>query len=142
MNSHTSLFSSTLQLGFFPGNVIPLSPTPSENGEEPEDEPMDCPPTVNAQTDLPDFCPSLLLCYRILSYFSWDRNYDHIRQRLMEAVAGGLHSSAPSVLSILQKALDSFHSYTFVPLPDIMSFFTQLCQRLPSDLQIELFPNW
>lgn len=141
LNSHTSLFSSTLQLGFFPGNVIPLSPTPSENGEEPEDEPMDCPPAVNAQTDLPDFCPSLLLCYRILSYVSWDRNYDHIRQRLMEAVAGGLHSSAPSVLSILQKALDSFHSYTFVPLPDIMSFFTQLCQRLPSDLQIELFPK-
>ena len=101
LNWHTSVFNSTLQLGFFPGNVIPLSPTPSEKGEEPEDEVMDCPLTVHAPTDLPDFGPSLLLCYRILSYFSWDRHYDHIRQRLMEAVAGGLHSSAPSVSSIL-----------------------------------------
>ena len=67
--------SPTLQLGFFPGNVIPLSSSPSKNGEELEDEPMDCP---YAQTDLPDFCPSLLLCCRLLSCFSWDRNYDLI----------------------------------------------------------------
>lgn len=84
-----------------------------------------------------------LLCCSAIEFYptSWDRNYDHIHQRLMEAVASGLHSSAPSVLSILQKALDSFHSYTFVPLPGILPFFTQLCQRLPTDLQTELFPK-
>jgi len=67
--SHTASFSPTLQLGFFPGKVISLSQSPSENGEEPEDVPMDCPSALNVPTDLPDFCPSLLLCYRILSYF-------------------------------------------------------------------------
>ncbi|MCV6575201.1 MAG: hypothetical protein OIF58_05650, partial [Cohaesibacter sp.] len=46
---------------------------------------------------LPFYCPLLLVSYRILAYFTWNRTFSHIRQRLLEAVAGGLHSSAPSI---------------------------------------------
>ena len=143
--SHGSSFSPSILLGFFPSKAIPIqdSPidSPVQDNTELKDTPMepalqDIPPL-----ELPEHCPSLLLCYRIFAYFSWDRDYDHVRQRLLEAVAGGLHSSAPSIHTILVKALNSFHSYTFYPLPPFIPLFTQLCLGLPDYLQKELFPS-
>ena len=81
--------------------------------------------------DLPVFSPLILISYRLLAYFTWNRTFSHVRQRLLEAVSGGLHSSSPAILPILTQCIDTFDPRTFTPLPSFTQTFMQLCLGLP-----------
>ena len=90
---------------------------------------------------IPDYSSYLLLSYRLLSYFSWERTFDHPRQRLLEATAGGLHLSAPSIFSLLTAAIDTFSSNFFDITTSVISLFTQLSLTLPQSLRLSMFPQ-
>ena len=91
--------------------------------------------------DLPVFSPLLLVSYRLLAYFTWNRTFTHVRQRLLEAVSGGLHSASPAILPILTQCIDTFDPRTFTPIPSFTQTFMQLCLGLPEGFQKELFPT-
>ena len=122
LQEHSSVFSVDAIIGHA-SNVDLGSPshTPSQIPE---------PPDVNmaaaedpSQEPFPDYSSYLLLSYRLLSYFSWDRTFDHPRQRLLEATAGGLHLSAPTISSLLRDAIAAFSSHFFDPITSTLPFF-------------------
>ena len=89
----------------------------------------------------PAYSTFLLLSYRILSYFSWERTFDHPRQRLLEAIAGGLHLSTPTISTLLREAIATFSSHFFDPITSILPLFIQLALTLPRSLRNTMFPQ-
>lgn len=97
-------------------------------------------PQHDVDRSVPAFCPLLLVSYRLLAYFTWNCTFSHIRKRLLETSAGGLHSSALSIFPILSECLKTFDSRLFTPLPSFIQAFMQISFGFPDDLQKELFP--
>ena len=93
------------------------------------------------KSDFPEYSPFLLLSYRILSYFSWERTFDHPRQRLLEAVVGGLHLSTLAIQNILNDAIATFSTHFFDTLTSIVPLFVQLALTLPQSLRLTMFPQ-
>ena len=136
---HSSLFSVNIIIGQA-SNIDLASPshTPSQVPE---------PPDINmaaaddsSQEPFPEYSNYLLLSFRILSYFSWERTFDHPRQRLLEATAGGLHLSTPTISSLLREAIATFSSHFFDPITSILPLFVQLSLTLPQSLR-SMFPQ-
>ena len=139
---HDEHFEQSIIIGFFPAEEHILDQNDETDIALPSATVVDMdiasPLTVH---DLPVFSPLLLISYRLLAYFTWNRTFSHVRQRLLEAVSGGLHSSSPAILPILTQCIDTFDPRTFTPLPSFTQTFMQLCLGLPEDLQKELFPT-
>ena len=112
-----------------PPQTIELPDVTMATAEDPSPEPF------------PDYSSYLLLSYRLLSYFSWERTFDHPRQRLLEATAGGLHLSAPSIFSLLSEAIATFSSNFFDTTTSILPLFAQLSLTLPQSLRLSMFPQ-
>jgi len=140
IKDHSSVFSPRVRIGYFPSteqSIDPLlSASPTEDVEIAIAEPEDI-----QSSSFPPFCPTLLICYRLLSYLSWSRTFTHIRQRLLETVAGGLHTTAPSILPILTQTLESFKSFDFLSHVGVIELFETLCNDFPLDLQQDLFSS-
>ena len=140
LQEHSSLFSAKVTIG--QASCIDLafsSHTPSQ-----VPEPQDFNMTTNedvSQEPFPEYSPFLLLSYRILSYFSWESTFDHPRQRLLEAVAGGLHLSTPTISSLLREAIATFSLHFFDPITSILPLFIQLSLTLPRSLRLTMFPQ-
>ena len=111
-----------------PQNIEPADITMATE----EDSPLD---------PIPDYSSYLLLSYRLLSYFSWERTFDHPRQRLLEATAGGLHLAAPAIFPLLTAALNTFSPNFFDIATSVISLFTQLSLTLPQSLRLSMFPQ-
>ena len=139
---HDEHFEQSIIIGFFPAeehvldqndaiDTVILSASATD---------MDIAPSRTVP-DLPVFSPLLLVSYRLLAYFTWNRTFSHVRQRLLEAISGGLHLSSPAILPILTQCIDTFDPRTFTPLPSFTQTFMQLSLGLPENLQQELFPT-
>ena len=139
---HDEHFEQSIIIGFFPPEEHILDQINETDIAVPSATVADM-DIVSSLTvhDLPIFSPLLLVCYRLLAYFTWNRTFSHVRQRLLEAVSGGLHSSSPAILPILTQCKDTFDPRTFTPIPSFTQTFMQLCLGLPEDLQKELFPT-
>ena len=139
---HDEHFEQSIIIGFFPPEEHILDQINETDIAVPSATVADM-DVVSSLTvhDLPTFSPLLLISYRLLAYFTWNRTFSHVRQRLLEAVSGGLHSSSPVILPILTQCIDTFDARTFTPLPSFTQTFMQLCLGLPEDLQKELFPT-
>ena len=139
---HDEHFEQSIIIGFFPPEEHILDQINETDIAVPSATVVDM-DIVSSLTvhDLPIFSPLLLISYRLLAYFTWNRTFSHVRQRLLEAVSGGLHSSSPAILPILTQCIDTFDPRTFTPLPSFTQTFMQLCLGLPEDLQKELFPT-
>ena len=139
---HDEHFEQSIIIGFFPAEEHILDQNDATDIAAPSSTAVDMdiasPLTVH---DLPVFSPLLLISYRLLAYFTWNRTFSQVRQRLLEAVSGGLHSSSPAILPILTQCIDTFDPRIFIPLPSFTQTFMQLCLGLPEDLQKELFPT-
>lgn len=59
------------------------------------------------------YASHFILCYKMLTYFTWDLHYDHARQTLLHFIAEGLHLS--SALSTFDDGY-YFHTSTIIPL--------------------------
>ena len=94
------------------------TPPPSETPEQDED----MPPTQQPPLTPPPHAAALLVSYRLLAYLSWPNEYDHPRQRLLEAIAGGLHL----------RALDALGPYLTAALDDFPRIFSPLFNQLLS----------
>ena len=81
------------------------------------------------------------MCYRILSYFAWPKNFDHPRQRLLNCVAGGLHLSDPLIKPILSAALETFADDYFSHPITTLSLLNKLSIGLPASVIAALFPQ-
>ena len=94
-------------------NDEPLMDSPAEEELPPPSQPPPFHPPPHAL--------SLIACYRFLSYLTWITDHDHPRQRLLEAVAGGLHLQNIQLIGpYLAAALDSYEENFFtstLPLP-------------------------
>ena len=140
LKEHSSTFAINTIVGHA-SNIEMDSPShPPPQNTEPAD--------INLATEedplldsIPDYSSYLLLSYRLLSYFSWERTFDHPRQRLLEATAGGLHLTAPSIFSLLTAAIDTFSSNFFDITTSVISLFTQLSLTLPQSLRLSMFPQ-
>ena len=139
---HDEHFEQSIIIGFFPPEEHILDQINETDMAVPSATVADM-DIVSSFTvhDLPIFSPLLLISYRLLAYFTWNRTFSHVRQRLLEAVSGGLHSSSPAILPILTQCIDTFDPRTFTPIPSFTQTFMQLCLGLPEDLQKELFPT-
>ena len=139
---HDEHFEQSIIIGFFPPEEHILDQINETDIAVPSATVADM-DIVSSLTvhDLPIFSPLLLISYRLLAYFTWNRTFSHVRQRLLEAVSGGLHSSSPAILPILTQCIDTFDPRTFTPIPSFTQTFMQLCLGLPEDLQKELFPT-
>ena len=140
LRDHAHLFSSKVIIG--QASCIDLT-NPSETCPA-APESRDCEMAV--VEDAPDepfpiYATFLLLSYRILSYFSWERTFDHPRQRLLEAVAGGLHLATHTISTLLHEAIATFSSHFFEPLTSILPLFIQLALTLPRSLRNTMFPQ-
>ena len=97
---HDEYFDQSIIIGFFPTEEFILDQNDETNIAAPSataaDMDMASPLTVQ---HLPVFSPLLLVSYRLLAYFTWNRTFTHVRQRLLEAVSGGLHSASLPLLS-------------------------------------------
>ena len=69
-------------------NLLQLNDEPLMDSPADEDLPS---PSQPPPFHPPPHALSLIACYRFLSYLTWTTDHDHPRQRLLEAVAGGLH---------------------------------------------------
>ena len=89
---HDEHLDQSIIIGFFPAEEHILDQNHETDIAVPSatavDMDMASPLTVH---DLPVFSPLLLISYRPLAYFTWNRTFSHVRQRLLEAVSGGLH---------------------------------------------------
>ena len=85
----------------------------------------------------------LLMCYRLLSYFAWPKDFDHPRQRLLNcvSVAGGLHLADSLIVPFLSAALDTFAEDYFSPPQTTLSLFHKLSLGLPASVINALFPT-
>ena len=106
---HDEYFDQSITIRFFPTEEFILDQNDETNIAVPSATAVDMdiasPLTVH---DLPVFSPLLLVSYRLLAYFTWNRTFTHVRQRLLEAVSGGLHSASPAILPILTQCIDTF----------------------------------
>ena len=122
--------SNNIYLGLHEDPPTPQPPPRlSSNLLQLEDEPLmdsQVEEEIPSPSQPPPFHPpphalALIACYRFLSYLSWTTDHDHPRQRLLEAVAGGLHLQNLQFLGpYLAAALDSYEENFFTstsPLP-------------------------
>ena len=140
LQEHSSLFSTKVTIG--QASCVDLA-SPSHTPPQVPD-PQDFDMTANedvSQEPFPDYSPFLLLSYRILSYFSWERTFDHPRQRLLEAIAGGLHLPTHTISSLLREAISTFSLNFFDPITSILPLFIQLSLTLPRSLRLTMFPQ-
>ena len=120
--------------------IISLDPHPPTDptGDIIMDDEIPIPP--EDPTLLPHSC-LLLLCYRVLSYFAWPKDFYHPRQRLLNCVAGGLHLSDSLINPILTAALATFSADYFSPPLTAISLFNKLSIGLPDSVLNALFPT-
>ena len=90
--------------------------------ETPEQD-EDMLPTQQPPLTPPPHAAALLVTYRLLAYLTWPNEFDHPRQRLLEAIAGGLHLRALDALGpYLTAALDDFPEDFFTSVQPIAVF--------------------
>ena len=95
------------------------TPPASETPEQDED----MLPTQQPPLTPPPHAAALLVTYRLLAYLTWPNEFDHPRQRLLEAIAGGLHLRALDALGpYLTAALDDFPEDFFTSVQPIAVF--------------------
>ena len=130
----------TLTIGIPTPAIISLDPNPSadvSNDITMEEDLPEIPddPTLFSHSAL------LLMCYRILAYFAWPKNFDHPRQKLLNCVAGGLHLSDPLIKPILSAALETFADDYFSHPITTLSLLNKLSIGLPASVITALFPK-
>ena len=140
LKEHSSTFAINTIVGHASNIEIDSPSHPPPQNIEPTDVTMatEEDPLLDS---IPDYSSYLLLSYRLLSYFSWERTFDHPRQRLLEATAGGLHLTAPSISPLLTAAIDTFSPNFFDIATSVISLFTQLSLTLPQSLRLSMFPQ-
>ena len=140
LKEHSSTFAINTIVGHASTNEMDSPSHPPPQNIEPADITMatEEDPLLDS---IPDCSSYLLLSYRLLSYFSWERTFDHPRQRLLEATAGGLHLTAPAILPLLTAAIDTFSPNFFDIATSVISLFTQLSLTLPQSLRLSMFPQ-
>ena len=112
----------------------PLQPEPLE-----DDEVM--PPTQQPPLTPPPHAAALLVSYRLLAYLTWPNEFDHPRQRLLQAIAGGLHLNALEALGpYLTAALDDFPEDFFTSVQPI-PVFNLITQDFHSSISSTLFSS-
>ena len=105
------------------------------------DEDDATPPTQQPPLTPPPHAAALLVSYRLLAYLTWPNEYDHPRQRLLEAIAGGLHLNALEALGpYLTAALDDFPENFFTSVQPI-SVFNLITQDFHPSISSTLFSS-
>ena len=139
----TKLFndqSFTIVIGIPTPTIISIDPNPTADTNEDIIMEEEIPNTPEDPTSLPH-SHLLLMCYRLLSYFSWSKDFDHPRQRLLNCVAGGLHLADPLIIPFLSAALNTFADDYFSPPLTTLSLFNKLSLGLPESVLNALFPT-
>ena len=99
------------------------------------------PPTQQPPLAPPPHAAALLVSYRLLAYLSWPNEFDHPRQRLLEAIAGGLHLHALDALGpYLTAALDDFPENFFTSVQPI-AVFNLITQDFHPSISSTLFSS-
>ena len=140
LHEHSATFSSNITIGHTSHINLESSPQHTPHVSELPDEDADMAEDPSSEP-FPEYSSFLLLAYRLLSYFSWERTFDHPRQRLLEVTAGSLHLSSPSITHFLNEAIATFRLNFFDSVTSILPLFTQLSLTLPQSLRLSMFPQ-
>ena len=131
--------SCTITIGVPTPTIISIDPNPPADSTTDVIMEEEIPTPPADPTSLPH-SNLLLLCYRLLSYFAWPKDFDHPRQRLLNCVAGGLHLADPLIAPFLSAALTTFAEDYFSPPLTTLSLFNKLSLGLPASVLTALFP--
>lgn len=128
-----------------PSTTPPLDADLLELHTPPQSEPLEdddaMPPSQQPPLPPPPHAAALLVSYRLLAYLTWPNEFDHPRQRLLEAIAGGLHLNAMEALGpYLTAALDDFPENFFTSVQPI-SVFTLITQDFHPSISSSLFSS-
>ena len=88
--------SCTITIGVPTPTIISIDPNPPADSADDVIMEEEIPTPIEDPTSLPH-SNLLLMCYRLLSYFAWPKDFGHPRQRLLNCVAGGLHLADPLI---------------------------------------------